>query len=118
MHEDTRYATYIMASISRTLYVGVTSNLRRRVLEHKTHRKPGFTAKYDCNHLVWFQNFQYIGNAIAFEKKLKGQLRCKKLTLIESTNPTWLDLSAEWYTLEQLQKFGTAQTLSAHPNPL
>ena len=55
MHEGS-YSTYIMASRSRTLYIGVTGNLRQRVLEHKWKERDGFTARYNCDRLVWFEN--------------------------------------------------------------
>jgi putative endonuclease len=113
MYEDPQFATYILASNSRNLYIGVTGTLRRRVLEHKCKIHPGFSASYNCNRLVWFTNFQYVNNAIAMEKKLKGWLRSKKITLIETTNPTWQDLSEGWYTQEQIEKFGTDQQLES-----
>ena len=115
MHEDPTYAVYIVASRSRTLYIGVTGTLRRRILEHKCKLLPGFTARYNCDRLVWLANFQYIDNAIAMEKKLKGWLRRKKIALIETTNPTWQDLSEGWYTQEQLEKFGTDHQLANTP---
>ncbi len=107
MPQDPTFAVYILANVSRTLYIGVTNNLRRRVLQHKCKCLPGFTARYDCDRLVWFTNFEYIHNAIAMETKLKGWLRSKKIALIEEQNPTWQDLSQGWYTQEQLDKFGT-----------
>lgn len=91
MHEPT------MASRSRTLYIGVTGNLHRRAFEHKTKQHPGFTARYNCTRLVWFEPFQGVENAIARERELKGWSRAKKLALIESTNAAWTDLSREWY---------------------
>ncbi len=106
MRQELSYATYIMATRSRNLYIGVTGNLRRRVLQHKCHIKDGFTDRYNCTRLVWFERFQYIGNAITMEKKLKGWLRSRKITLIEQHNPVWEDLSASWFTAEQLEKFG------------
>ncbi len=99
MHEGS-YCTYIMASRSRTLYIGVTGNLHQRVFEHKWKESDGFTARYNCDRLVWFENFQYIQNAIAREKELKGWRRAKKIALIESLNPTWTDLSRDWYEYE------------------
>jgi len=99
MHEGS-YCTYIMASRSRTLYVGVTGNLHQRVFEHKWKERDGFTAHYNCDRLVWFENFQYIQQAIAREKELKGWRRAKKIALIESINPGWMDLSREWFDLE------------------
>ena len=99
MHEGS-YFTYIVASRSRTLYIGVTGNLRKRVFEHKWKEHEGFTARYNCDRLVWFERFQNVQAAIAREKELKGWLRSKKIALIESQNPGWLDLSREWYDVE------------------
>jgi putative endonuclease len=94
------YCTHIMASRSRTLYIGVTGNLHRRVFEHKKKERAGFTARYNCDRLVWFENFQYIQRAIAREKELKGWRRDKKIALIESMNPAWMDLGRAWYHCE------------------
>jgi putative endonuclease len=90
------YYTYIVAGASRTLYIGVTNNLERRVREHKDGSFGGFTSKYRCNRLVWFERHSWISNAIAREKELKGWLRARKLALIQQNNPTWVDLSEEW----------------------
>ena len=99
MHEGS-YFTYIMASRSRTLYIGVTRDLQKRVFEHKWKERDGFTARYNCDRLVWFECSQYVQNAIAREKELKGWSRAKKIALIESANPGWMDLSREWYDVE------------------
>jgi putative endonuclease len=101
MHEG-YYFTYIVASRSLTLYIGVTGNLRKRVFEHKRKLREGFSATYNCNHLVWFERFVEITDAIAREKQLKGWVRAKKIALIKKSNPTWIDLSEEWFTREQL----------------
>jgi putative endonuclease len=85
-----------MASASRALYIGVTNNIERRVIEHRGKRLPGFSAKYNTRELVYVQPFGDIRAAITREKQLKGWLRTKKIALIESTNPHWKDLSAEW----------------------
>lgn len=98
--QEGSYFTYIMASRSRTLYVGVTGNLQKRVFEHKWKEHDGFTARYNCDRLVWFERFQDVQKAIAREKELKGWRRSKKLALVESVNPGWLDLSREWYDVE------------------
>ena len=111
MQDQHSYAAYIMASRSRNLYIGVTGNLKRRVLQHKCQVNSGFTVSYNCNRLVWFETFQYINNAIATEKKLKGWLRARKVALIEQKNPTWEDLSTVWFTQEQLEKFGTEKQI-------
>jgi putative endonuclease len=91
------YFTYIVASKSRTLYIGVTSDLVKRVFEHKQKKHAGFSARYNCNRLVWFQRFGEVSEAIQREKELKGWLRAKKTALIQANNPTWEDLSAPWY---------------------
>jgi putative endonuclease len=87
------YFTYIVASRSRTLYIGVTSNLVHRIHQHKYQLHEGFSAKYNCHRLVWFERFEGPTRAIAREKQLKGWTRAKKIALIERTNPTWEDLS-------------------------
>jgi predicted GIY-YIG superfamily endonuclease len=65
--------------------------------EHKHKLVPGFSAKYNLHRLVYFEAFGHIGDAIAREKELKGWLRSKKVALIESQNPKWLDLAADWF---------------------
>jgi putative endonuclease len=85
--------TYIIASKSGTLYAGITNDLDRRVSEHKQHLIPGFSAKYDCTRLVYFEQHSNPSNAIAREKQIKGWLRSKKIALIESINPHWNDLA-------------------------
>lgn len=76
-----------------TLYVGVTSNLPERILEHQQKKyKNSFTAKYNLNKLVYWESFQEIGDAIGREKQLKGGSRKKKEELINSINPNWDDL--------------------------
>jgi putative endonuclease len=79
------------------IYIGVTSDLFNRVLQHKRKAVPGFTAKYGCTRLVWFQAYEEIGEAIRHEKRLKHWLRAWKLALIEAANPEWRDLSDGWY---------------------
>ncbi len=86
-------AVYIMASgRNGTLYTGVTSDLARRVFEHREGRVPGFTARYGCNCLVWLEGYELMTDAIAREKQIKGGSRAKKLALIELVNPQWRDL--------------------------
>ncbi len=96
------YFTYIVASRSLTLYIGITGNLRKRVFEHKRKLHEGFSANYNCNRLVWFERFVGPNAAIAREKQLKGWTRAKKISLIVNANPTWIDLSETWYTPEEL----------------
>ena len=87
---------YIAGNTSKTLYIGVTNNLQRRILEHKNKANPGFTSKYNIHKLVYFEEIYGALPAIAREKALKGLLRRKKVALIESQNPEWNDLSADW----------------------
>jgi putative endonuclease len=94
------YCTYIMASRSHTLYVGVTGNLLRRVFRHKWREHDGFTQRYNCDCLVWCERHCDVSKAIAREKELNGWRREKKIALIEAANPTWEDLSRDWYDLE------------------
>ena len=91
------YFVYIMASRSRTLYVGVTNDIARRVHEHRTGLTGGFTSRYRVTRLVYVQRFSRIREAIAAEKEIKRWRRSKKTALIESQNPTWIDLSEAWY---------------------
>ena len=88
---------YIMANATRTIYVGVTSNLERRVWEHKTHYYEGFTKEHDATKLVYIAEFERMDDAIAWEKSVKGKNRAKKLALIEVHNPRWNDLAWNWY---------------------
>ena len=91
------YSTYIMASLSRRLYVGITSGLRHRVWQHKAGAFDGFTRKYRVNRLVYFEQTSDVRAAIAREKQLKAWPRSRKLRLIESINAGWLDLSSGWF---------------------
>jgi putative endonuclease len=75
------------------LYVGMTNNLNRRVLEHKQKLIKGYTEKYNLDKLVYYQEFSRIEDAIAAEKQIKGWVRTKKNNLIILSNPTWKDLS-------------------------
>jgi putative endonuclease len=94
---------YILASHSGTLYIGVTNNLERRVFEHKQHVVPGFTRQYGVDRLVYFERFVDIHDAIAREKQLKGWRRAKKIALFEQVNPSWVDLSKDWYVRHRFQ---------------
>ena len=89
---------YIMANASKTLYIGVTNNLIRRVSQHKSGKIKGFTLKYNITKLVYYEEGDNIEIAIQREKQLKGWLRKKKIALIESVNPDWRDLSEDWFS--------------------
>ena len=91
------YYVYIMGSESGTLYVGITSNIKRRVYEHKNHLIQGFTNKYNVERLLYFKVIGDPASAIGREKQIKSWRREKKVALIDSTNPSWEDLSEDWY---------------------
>ena len=78
-----------------TLYTGVTSNLPRRAYEHRAGAVPGFSSRYGCKMLVWFERHETMADAIAREKQIKAGSRRKKLALIEAMNPDWRDLYAD-----------------------
>lgn len=89
-------AIYILTNKRNgTLYTGVTSDLVKRIAEHKNKTYKGFTAKYDCNQLVYYELFDGMENAINREKQIKAGSRRKKLVLIEQKNPEWQDLYEE-----------------------
>jgi putative endonuclease len=91
--EDRSYWVYILASgVGGTLYIGVTNDLVRRVYEHRSKFVPGFTTRYAVGRLVHFEEFSGIENAIRREKRLKKWTRAWKISLIEQSNPDWIDL--------------------------
>ena len=92
-----QYYVYIMTNHSGTLYTGMTNDLRRRVWQHKQKLVAGFTKRYNITRLVYYEESADVKAAIAREKQIKGWLRKKKIALIESANPGWKDLSADWY---------------------
>ena len=90
------YFVYIMCSRSGTLYIGMTNSVYRRALQHKAGEIEGFSKKYHCDRLVYYESYDDVHKAIGREKQLKGWIRAKKIVLIESTNPRWEDLSEKW----------------------
>jgi len=88
---------YIITNNSNsTLYIGVTSNIEKRILQHKEkHYKDSFSARYNLDKLVYYEGFQMIGDAIGREKQLKAGSRAKKIALIIALNPNWEDLYNE-----------------------
>ncbi len=90
------YYIYIMSSNSGTLYTGVTNDLYRRVYEHKNNLIKGFTSKYSCHKLVYFEELYSPRDAIDREKQIKNWRRSKKESLIRIINPHWNDLSDEF----------------------
>ena len=91
-----KYWTYIVASRTGTLYVGMTNNLYVRVMQHKGGEIEGFSSKYQCDRLVYWESFDDVLKAIDREKQLKGWRRAKKIVLIEFKNPRWEDLAEKW----------------------
>ncbi|MBM2825352.1 MAG: excinuclease subunit [Dehalococcoidales bacterium] len=92
-----QYYVYIMTNkTNRVLYTGVTSDLNRRVYEHKNKLIEGFTTRYNVNKLVFYETCEHVEGAIAREKQIKGWLRRRKVDLIESMNQEWTDLSLDW----------------------
>jgi putative endonuclease len=98
MREEKTFFVYMMSSRSRVLYLGVTSDLHRRVWQHKNNVHPkSFAAQYKCTRLVWYEEFSLGVMAIPRETQMKKWNREKKVRLIEAMNPTWEDLAEEWY---------------------
>ena len=88
----------MMTNSDRVLYIGVTSDLERRVWQHKQLQIPGFTKANKLTQLVYTEEFGDIRIAIEREKQMKGWLRPKKIRLIRNSNLTWRDLAESWYT--------------------
>ena len=90
---DKQYYIYIITNQNHTvLYTGITNNLKRRMYEHKEKQVKGFSAKYNLNKLVYFQITEDVVSAISREKQIKGGSRKRKVEIINSLNPTWVDL--------------------------
>ncbi|MBI5037555.1 MAG: GIY-YIG nuclease family protein [Candidatus Kerfeldbacteria bacterium] len=97
------FYVYIMTNDWNTvLYTGVTNDLSSRVLQHKRREVSGFTQRYHVTKLIYYEEFQYVYDAIEREKQLKGWLRRKKDELIASMNPRWKDISDGWYSKEEM----------------
>ena len=102
---------YIVASRSRTLYIGMTSRLQARIADHQNGVFEGFSKDYRCTRLVYFERCTGPTGAILREKQLKGWTRAKKIALIEKSNPTWVDLSEAWS--KPLESYAWTQEESA-----
>jgi putative endonuclease len=94
--KEHHYYVYIMCSRSGTLYIGMTNSIYRRALQHKGGEIEGFSSKYHCGRLVYYESYDNVHKAIGREKQLKGWSRAKKTALIESLNPRWEDLAEKW----------------------
>jgi putative endonuclease len=95
------YYVYILSSPGGTLYTGITNDIWLRVLTHKRKIQPGFTKKYDITRLVYYEVTSYIHLALSREKEIKGWRRNKKIQLIESLNPKWVDFAEDWFDEEE-----------------
>ncbi len=91
------FHVYLLSSRSRNLYVGVTSDLLRRLWEHRTHVVRGHTARYRITRLVYYEQTTDVVSALMREKQIKGWRRARKIGLIEERNPTWQDLAEDWF---------------------
>ena len=96
-YQEKWYYMYIVTNRSKTLYTGITGKLRFRIYEHKTGVFKGFTGRYRIDHLVYWERYKSVHQAIAREKQLKGWRKIKKIEPIVSMNPAWVDLAADWY---------------------
>ena len=98
-HRPHDYWVYLMTDNTRSaLYIGITNDLRLRVQEHLHGSKPAsFSERYHCVHLVLYEHFREVRDALKREKQLKGWRREKKNALVAMTNPHWDDLAADWF---------------------
>ncbi len=98
MKRELQPCIYIMTNkYNKVFYTGVTSNLLRRITEHKEKTIEGFTSRYNITKLVYYEEYNTMEEAIAREKQIKGGSRKKKLDLIKSKNPMWKDLYDEFF---------------------
>ena len=91
-----KFWVYIMSSGSGTLYIGMTGFVDTRIFQHKSGEIDGFTKKYKCNRLVYYEEYDDVYVAKGRERQLKGWRREKKIALIEKRNPRWEDLAEHW----------------------
>lgn len=104
--------TYIMSNINHTvLYVGVTNDIERRVFEHKTGMGSGFTTKYNCTDLLYFEQYPLLTQAIEREKQLKAWKSAWKWALIKKENPALNDMAVDWFDKNELIKVSSENEL-------
>ena len=109
------YCVYIISNKRHTvLYTGVTSDLEQRMFEHKTKYYKGFSARYGCDQLMYFEEFAEIEDAIRREKQLKRYRRAWKEDLINKSNPKWKDLSEGWFDDRNIE---LGLSLNKRPSP-
>jgi putative endonuclease len=93
-----QYFTYMLTNEWRNvLYTGVTNSLETRIWQHKMRAVEGFTKKYNCTVLVYYEIYEDVNQTIAREKQIKSWSRAKKNSLVETMNPKWNDLASDWY---------------------
>jgi len=98
MTKTHQYYVYVLTNkANAVLYTSVTSDLKERTWKHKQGENEGFTKKYGCNKLVYYEEYSWIQDAIEREKKIKGGSRQAKIDVINLNNPEWKDLSEDWY---------------------
>ena len=95
--KEHRYHVYIVANATRLLYIGFTSDLRKRMWQHKNKKFAGYSSHFRVCRLVYYETFGQVHDAIAREKQLKRWRREKKIALIEASNRNWDDLSEGWF---------------------
>jgi putative endonuclease len=103
--KERRYCVYMVASASRVLYIGMTSELRKRIWQHRNKQFEGFSATYNCYRLVYYEVYQTVQRAIAREKQMKRWSRAKKVALLEKSNRDWNDLADEWFLDDPIVKY-------------
>jgi putative endonuclease len=91
-----KFWVYIMSTNSGTLYIGMTGFVDTRIFQHKSGEMDGFTKKYECKRLVYYERYDDVYVAKRRERQLKGWRRDKKIALIEKMNPRWEDLAEHW----------------------
>lgn len=104
MGYEKTFTVYILASINRRLYTGITGDIRARMLRHKRGIGSQFAARYNINRLVYYERFQYARDAIAREKEIKTFYRERKLRMIDEFNPLWIDFAENWFKDVQLNE--------------
>jgi putative endonuclease len=97
MLDQKQFYVYMLANKMRRLYVGMTSDLERRVWEHRTKAIEGFTSRYNIDRLVWYETTNRAMDAATREREIKAWRREKKIALIEAENPGWDDLARDWW---------------------
>jgi putative endonuclease len=112
--KDRLYSAYIMTNYNNEVfYIGVCSGLMLRIWKHKNKTYPNsFTARYNINKLVWYENFDNPRDAISCEKRLKSWRRDWKIDLVKKENSEFIDLSCDWYGVGAFERAGDSESSS------